>query len=453
MKRLLVIFALLLSISIIFTGCQSGTSETVGTKKLSNEYESIVRGYALELLSFNNTKMGFKAAGSEADFKSAAYIVEEMKEIGLTNVTKEEITLDGWDVKDAVLTIFCGCTEEGKLDVKSVGYYPTNMDFENENFRLYDIADGTELQYQGKDVKGQLVILSTSENLLESIELAKEKGVAGIIVSSGLETYVSTSIVENLPVDMPILAVSRNSLNIVRQYKVDDYVDVVLTAYSKVTEDVKTYNVVGEIEGKNKNKVIYITANRDGLYKDFMGSGVSVGELFLIANELVESGYKPESTIKFVVTTGQEWGKVGKTENEGIKAQLESNVSWVENAKAVIVLDGSYPLKDTVNTATQGSSEVVEFLTKYNKNFTDNGYRFKNSISEISGDRVTEALVWVDYGVPTILQAEPKDSAFSKIEKNSGDLASLTIDNEQLNFLVDYYTNMIKEIDRVKSFK
>lgn len=450
MKKILIFIVLLVSMITIFTGCQANV---VTNTKLSNEYEPIARGYALELLSFNNTKMGFKGAGSKADLDSANYIAEKMTEMGLTNVTKEEITLDGWEVGDALLTIFCGCNDDGRLDIKAVGYYPTNMLFSTTSLRLYDVADGTELQYQGKEVAGNLVILSTIDNLIENITRAKDKGVKGVLVSSGFDTYVSTNLIENFPIDLPVLAVSNNTLNIVRQYKVDDYVEVELTANSTITENVKTYNVVGTIEGKNKNNVIYITANRDGLYKDFMGSAVNVGELFIIADELIQSDYEPKSTIKFVVTTGQEWGKIGKTSNEGIKTQLESNPKWVENAKAVIVLDGSKPLKNTVNTATQGSKDVIDFLTNYNTKFSEKEYRFINTISEITSDRVTEALEWLERGVPTILQAEPKGSDFSRIEKTSGDVSSLTIDNEQLNFLVDYYLNMIKEIDRIDSFK
>lgn len=448
MKKKLVILSLL--ITLLVTGCQSNN---LGNSKLSNEYEPTVRGYSLELLSFNTTKLGFKGTGSKADLDSADYLVEQMKEIGLTNVVKEEIVLDGWEVKDALLKIFCGCNEEGELDIKSVGYYPTNMSFDSERLKVFDIADGSDLQYQGKDVKNNLVILSTTENLIDNLLRAKENGAIGVLVSSDNDTYVYTHIIEGLQTDLPVLSVSKNTLKIIRQFLKDSYIEVELTAESKITENVKTYNVVGELKGKISDSVIYITASRDGIYKDFMGSAVSIAELLTIADELIEDNYKPESTIKFVVTTGQEWGKVGKTTNEGIKAQLETKPEWVENAKAVIVLDGSKPLENTVITSTQGSKEVIDFLTNYTKKFEDKGYRFSNVVSEIASDRVTEALVWQEKGVPTILQAEPKNSAYMKIEKTSGDISSLTIDNEQLNFLVDYYMNIVKEVDRVKGFK
>ncbi len=449
MKKILIIMTLL--ITILVTGCQSNS--TISKERLSNDYKPLARGFALEFLDLDSTKMGFKAVGNNADLESADYIVDKMTEIGLSNVAKDEIVLDGWAVKDAVLTIFCDCDTSGRLDIKAVGYYPTNMSFNQQKFNLFDVANGDEVQYQGKNVSGHFVILATQDNLLDNIERAKSKGVAGVLVSSGHLTDIDTLIIEDFPTDIPVLSVSENTLSVARQYLKDGFVGIELTANSQLSEDNTTYIVSGEIKGKNKNETIYVTASRDGLYKDFMGSAVSISELLFIADELVKDSYKPNSTIKFVVTTGQDWGRIGQAENEGLKALLESKPEWLDQAKAAIVLDGSYPTENNIITETQGSNEILDFLNAYNTKFDEKGYRFTNNIKEINDERVTEALVWQGEGVPTILQAEPKDSAYSKLEGTSGDKLSLKIDNEQLNFLVDYYMNIIKEIDKVGSFK
>src|SRR3954454_15341733 len=48
-----------------------------------------------------NEKLGYRTAGSEAELKTGEKIAEEMKKIGLTEVTKDEFSVDTWEFEKA----------------------------------------------------------------------------------------------------------------------------------------------------------------------------------------------------------------------------------------------------------------------------------------------------------------------------------------------------------------
>ena len=49
-----------------------------------------------------NPVLGFRTAGSDAEHKTGDFLYEEMKRIGLQNVTKDEFWLDSWTFERAV---------------------------------------------------------------------------------------------------------------------------------------------------------------------------------------------------------------------------------------------------------------------------------------------------------------------------------------------------------------
>lgn len=44
-----------------------------------------------------NPELGYRSAGSKAEFLTGEMLKKEMEEIGLSGVTKDEITVDGWN--------------------------------------------------------------------------------------------------------------------------------------------------------------------------------------------------------------------------------------------------------------------------------------------------------------------------------------------------------------------
>ena len=53
----------------------------------------------------SNEVLGYRPAGSQAEFKTGEMLKKEMESIGLSQVTKDAVTVDGWEFKKAVLAV------------------------------------------------------------------------------------------------------------------------------------------------------------------------------------------------------------------------------------------------------------------------------------------------------------------------------------------------------------
>lgn len=92
--------------ALILSSCSAApsTSDVVETvlEKDQNAYLSSVNvdyGYQLALSMEeirDNAVLGYRTAGSPAEFETGEMLKKEMESIGLQNVTKDAFTLDGW---------------------------------------------------------------------------------------------------------------------------------------------------------------------------------------------------------------------------------------------------------------------------------------------------------------------------------------------------------------------
>ena len=96
----------------------------------SNYLSAVDVDYAFEFTKSleefkTNEKLGYRTAGSDAELKTGEKIAEEMKKIGLTEVTKDEFTVDTWEFEKADLTF---TDENGKEHLAVLGGYQVNFD-------------------------------------------------------------------------------------------------------------------------------------------------------------------------------------------------------------------------------------------------------------------------------------------------------------------------------------
>ena len=60
---------------------------------------------AKEMESYrSNPKLGYRPAGSRAEFETGERLKKEMEAMGLSNVRKDEILVDGWEFEKAELS-------------------------------------------------------------------------------------------------------------------------------------------------------------------------------------------------------------------------------------------------------------------------------------------------------------------------------------------------------------
>ena len=204
----------------------------------------------------------------------------------------------------------------------------------------------------------------------------------------------------------------------------------------------------GAVISTTFDKYVYVTANRDSLEQGFMSSNLSIAELYLLAQDLKTSGFKPEYTIRFMITTGQEFSSISEYGyNLGLEKYLNTlSEEDKNNIQSVLVIDGSKPFQGLTLTETQISNNdtLKEKIVEYNEKFKEKDYRFINTINEVNEIFNTEGLVWKEKEIPVVVQAEPSISEYRSINNSSSDNSGLLIDSTQSKFLYEYYFGIIK---------
>lgn len=84
-----------------------------------------------------------------------------MEAMGLSNVRKDEILVDGWEFEKAELTYK---DRAGNTCRAVLGAYQTDFVTEGEeSFDLVFLGKGTARDYEGKDVRGKLVVVEINQ--------------------------------------------------------------------------------------------------------------------------------------------------------------------------------------------------------------------------------------------------------------------------------------------------
>ena len=108
----------------------------------------------------SNEVLGYRPAGSKAEFETGEMLYREMKAIGLSDVCKDAVTVDGWEFKKAVMVVE---TDQQRFEFQ-LGAYQTNFKTDGfEKFSLVYLGKGTEKDYEGHDVEGKLVLADINQ--------------------------------------------------------------------------------------------------------------------------------------------------------------------------------------------------------------------------------------------------------------------------------------------------
>ena len=111
-----------------------------------------------------NPVLGYRTAGSAAETATGDMLYREMKAIGLTDVTRDTFSLDGWEFEKAVLKF---TDDDGQEHTFQMGGYQTNFETDGfEDYELVYLGKGTAADYEGINVKGKLVMVEINQDQL-----------------------------------------------------------------------------------------------------------------------------------------------------------------------------------------------------------------------------------------------------------------------------------------------
>lgn len=363
--------------------------------------------------------LGFRSAGSPAEKETASYIEKTMKEIGLQNVTVDEIELDGWTFNGANITFKNVDGEKQKIDL---GGYQTTIQAENETVKVVYLNKGTAADYENVDVNGKLVLIDIDQNndwwINNPAYQAHVKGAKAVLANSAMEVEMDDRIgTQDFcgPADAPALGISQQDTDALKKAidaSPNDEIEVILNADSAVTENVQSQNVWGEIPGKT-DEVIYMMAHMDGYFHSFYDDASGVGLILGSAKAMIDSGYEPDKTIRFVCHGAEEWGKNNSQADWALGAYnqiTEVHPEWAENAFAIVNIDGAYSIVGENTFGISTAEELYNYVDSVAAPMleaSDYEYRYMMPPSTYKED-----FNYMACGVPSIATAKGEETVF-----------------------------------------
>lgn len=307
-----------------FTGCgqkEEGAAwdaEALAAKDayLKKVDENFAHKIALELTNnkdFRSSSLGTRTAGSDAEHNAANYLYEQMKSIGLTNVEKVPVEVDKWQFNDATLSI------DG-IDkvIKPHSYATAATPKEGIKSQIVYAGNGTMQDYKNLDVKGKIVLVDIDQRanwwITYPMLQAEFQGAAAILSANvGGFAQVNEDALNSQdicgPTAIPCVSISVKDSKLIR----DKLKNGTVTANLKVDNIVEpggtSYNIVGKIPGKGESKqMIAVGGHYDMYFNGFQDDNCAVGLTLAMAKAMIDSKYKPDNDIVFILHGAEEWG-------------------------------------------------------------------------------------------------------------------------------------------------
>ena len=271
------------------------------------------------LRGMGSSPLGFRYAGSTADAAAARFIAGQMESIGLAGVRREPVPVDAYEFRGANLTV-----GSRVLPASTFGGVPATP-ADGLTGELVDAGAGTAHDFDELgDVRGKLVLVDlrlSSWWLDVPCHEATLHGALGVVLTFTPDDPVSFAEPAALgsfdghygATWAPAIYVSGESGRWLRSELRSRHVVATLVNDVTVTTAEQggvAHNVVGEIPGTTDAGVrILLTAHHDAYFRAAADDASGVAQLLTLARAMVESGERARSSILFMASTAEEYGR------------------------------------------------------------------------------------------------------------------------------------------------
>ena len=263
-----------------------------------------------------NPVLGYRTAGSAAEIATGDMLAAEMRRLGFSKVWKDAIQVDAWEFKKAKL---CYEDESGVRKTLQLGAYQTTMVTDGpKEYSLVYAGKGTEQAYRELDVAGKLVLVDINQRdewwINYPVYQAYLKGAAAVLAAQtgGYGEVDKASLnAQDIagPPEAAAFSVSQKDAEELKRVLASrGEIKVVFDADTRVERDRTTYNIIGEITGKNPERKIMLSAHYDSYFDGFQDDNTAISMMLGIGKALIETGWQPENTILFCAMAAEEWG-------------------------------------------------------------------------------------------------------------------------------------------------
>lgn len=430
MKKHLALLLVLIIVLSAFTACggKGESGQSAEKPDYPEDFQAFLNALDVDFSSEvdktvseqgDDPALGFRSAGSPAEKATADYIEKTMKEIGLQNVTVDQTDLDGWTFKGADLTF---TDSDGKEKKVTLGGYQTTIQAKNEKIPVVYLEKGTAADYEGVNVKDKLVLIDIDQNeewwINSPAYQAHVKGAKAVLANSAMPVEMGDRIgTQDMcgPADAPALGISQDDTDAIKdaiKASGKKEIQVTFNADSKVTPDSHSQNVWGEIPGKT-DEVIYMMAHMDGYFHSYFDDASGVGLMMGTAKAMIDSGYKPEKTIRFICHGAEEWGRENSQADWAIGSyeQIRSiHPEWAENAFAIVNIDGAYCVEKETTFGIAVCEELYNYIAPIAQPMIKaSPYKYRYMIPPST---YKEDFNYVQLGVPSVSTAKGEETIF-----------------------------------------
>lgn len=265
----------------------------------------------------SNPDLGYRSVGSQAEKDTGDFLFEEMDRIGLSDVTRDYFPVDTWVFKKAELSL---SAEGGERVTFLLGGYQTHIKTHgHKKYQVVNVGEGTEKDYQDKDVYGKLVLIEIDQKNqwwlnYPALEAFLHGAAAVLAMQKGGFSQCSPEALNAQdicgPANAPVFSISQKDgqrlKQLIEQTEHKEYT-VMLDADSTIGTG-ESCNIIGCIPGVSSEQMILLSAHYDSYFSGFQDNNAAVGALFAIAKAFLRSGFKPQKTIVFCAVAAEEWG-------------------------------------------------------------------------------------------------------------------------------------------------
>lgn len=349
-KKWIALLALvMLFTSISLSGCDASEDQVI-----EDPYTAFVDAVDLEFAydlavelaenpEYHDSPIGTRTAGSDAEHKAADYLVDVMKDIGLTDVEKVGVNVDKWQFNGASISI-----EGEEQEILLHSYATAGTPAEGITAEVVYVGDGTMKDYEDIDVTGKIVLCDVNQRddwwvTMPMLE-AWHQGAAGVLAASiegfseiSEEAYNANDICG--PTGIPCVSITPRDSEYFQERLQEGSIIATLKVDNIVEPGGTSYNVVGRIPGKNPDEMIIYGAHYDMYFTSFQDNSAAVGGALGIAKAMIESEYVPERDIVFCIHGSEEWGASNSQFDWTIGAWRminEARPEWVGKALSFI---------------------------------------------------------------------------------------------------------------------
>jgi Iap family predicted aminopeptidase len=271
------------------------------------------------LNSLGTTPLGFRWAGSASDNAAAAYLASQMRAIGLKNVRLEAVPLDVFEPRGA--SVSAG----GSTWVASQFAGVPGTSVKGITSQVVYVGGGTKADYEGKDVRGKIVLIDLMLNswwLHTPAHEATLHGAKAIIytVDPAIDDSYYTIAPDALGSNdglygrgwVPAVYISIQDGFALKSQLLSGPVSATVKSDVKIRYEQNGgvgYDVIGELPGTAHNgQMVVVSGHHDAHFRPGFDDTSGVTQAMTIAKAMVMSNYRPQRSVVFMLTTAEEFG-------------------------------------------------------------------------------------------------------------------------------------------------